>query len=109
MPSLTTTAVSSLPIKTVQAKFNYFLPESQGGSRILYSPTASMYRRKFDENVVEVHDIRGTEDKFSLDVQGFQICQHGLNCSKEMFEDESVVKGRVYAETAEFLKKVYVS
>ena len=99
-------AINNLPGKRVEASFNYFLDESLGGSRIVWTPTASTYRRKYDQNVVQVQDIRGAENNFSLDVQGFQICKH--HCTEEVPDDESAIKDVVYAETAEFLKKVYV-
>jgi len=98
--------VNGFPGKKVEAAFNYFLDESLGGSRVLYSPTASLYRRKYDENFIQVQDIRGAEDNFDLDIQGFQICKHG--CTEEIPEDESAIKSAIYAETAEFLKKMYV-
>ena len=96
--------VNALPDKSVGAPFNYFLDESLGGSRILYSPTASLYRRKHDSHVVKVQDIRGAESNFSLDIQGFQICEQPS--TEKAFEDEAVIKTTVYDEAAELVKKM---
>lgn len=49
-----------------------------------------------------VHDIRGEEDKYSLDGTGFQVYRH---VSRETaFEDEGEIKERYYPEVEEILK-----
>ena len=53
---------------------------------------------------VEVTDISGDEDKYTLDGNGFQLVRHE---SKEKdFVDEDRIKSSYYAETEQLLKDV---
>jgi hypothetical protein len=53
---------------------------------------------------VEVTDISGSEDKYTLDSHGFQIVRHE---SKEKdFLDEDRIKGDYYPEIEKLLKDV---
>lgn len=71
------------------------------------------YSRPYDEQAkarptvavqVEVTDISGNEDKYTLDGNGFQIVQHE---SKEKdFLDEERIKSIYYPETEQLLKDV---
>ena len=50
-----------------------------------------------------VHDIRGEEDKYTLDTTGFQIYRH---VSQETaFQDEAEIKSIYYPEVEDILKK----
>ena len=56
-------------LRTVEATINYFPPN--GPTRI--NPgTAGYQRRKFDSKIVDITDVRGAEDDFNLDKNGFQ-------------------------------------
>ncbi|KAI8978771.1 hypothetical protein BD414DRAFT_421802 [Trametes punicea] len=57
-----------------------------------------------DPRAVIVHDARGREDEFSLDVHGFQFMKH-VSAEKE-FVDEDAIKTRYYKEIEELLKNV---
>lgn len=51
-----------------------------------------------------ISDVKGDEDKYSLDCQGFQFCRHS---SKEtLFTDEDAIKVSYYKECEHFLKSV---
>jgi hypothetical protein len=98
--------VREAPTHSVKTTLNYYLKPEQGGSTSFYPGTAGNYRRKLNEQVVQITDIRGSENSFRLDKQGFELRRHV--CSEKDFEDEAVVKDVVYHETAEMLKKAYV-
>jgi hypothetical protein len=52
---------------------------------------------------MKIHDIRGTEDEYTLDKAGFQILKHS-SAEKDFIDDEQVCK--VYhTEIEELLKK----
>ena len=99
--------VREAPTRAVDTTLNYYLEPSQGGSSSFYPGTAGNYRRKFDEQPVQVSNIRGSETDFKLDKQGFELRRHV--CNEKEFADEDVVKDVVYKETAELLKKAYVN
>lgn len=94
------------PAHVVNTTLNYCLEPLQGEPSPFYPGTAGNYRREFNEQAVQVTDLRGSENDFSLDKQGFELRRHV--CTEKDFADEAVVKDVVYEETAELLKKVYV-
>ena len=98
--------IQKAPTHVVDTTLKYYLEPSRGGSTSFYPGTAGSYRRKFDEQPVQVTDMRGSENKFKLDKQGFELRRHV--CTEKDFVDEVVVKDVVYKETAELLKKAYV-
>lgn len=96
------TVVTTAPTRTVEAKINYYPPD---GPKVFYPGTAGYQRRNFDTRSVPINDIRGSEDLFTLDKNGFQVVQNnwteiGLNDNKEKIESI------VYPETIDMLKKV---
>ena len=75
-----------------------------GGHDHYVTGIASYYRRKFDERSVKIHNIRGKEDEFSLNDQGFQF--HISPTVGGDFRDTEFVKNEVYPETEKLLKEV---
>ncbi|KAK4144249.1 uncharacterized protein C8A04DRAFT_11585 [Dichotomopilus funicola] len=53
---------------------------------------------------VDVTDIGGNEDKYTLDSHGFQVVRHASE--EKDFLDEEQIKSRYYAETTQLLKDV---
>jgi hypothetical protein len=53
---------------------------------------------------VEVKDISGDEDKYTLDSHGFQIVRH--ESAEKTFLDDDEIKRSYYAETEQLLKDV---
>ncbi len=94
------------PTRVVDATLNYHLDPSQGGTPFFIPGSAGNYRRKFNEVPVHIIDIRGSENEFRLDRQGFEVRRH--ICTEKDFANGDVVKDVVYKETSELLKKVYV-
>lgn len=90
--------------KVVNTTLNHWLDPAKGGHAEYRTGTASYYRRKFDPHAVQVHDIRGREDQFSLNTHGFQHHKH-VSVEKD-FTDDETVKKVVYPEVEELLKAV---
>ena len=86
---------------------NHYLDPEKGGHTKYITGTASYFRRKFDERAVKIGDMRGREDEFDLNTQGFQFYESPTIGGD--FRDVDKVKAEVYPETEELLKKVYVN
>lgn len=85
---------------------NHYLDPEKGGHTKYITGTASYFRRKFDERPVRIGDIRGREDQFNLNTQGFQYLESSTVGGD--FRDSEKVKREVYPETEELLKQMYV-
>lgn len=83
---------------------NHYLDPEKGGHTKYITGTASYFRRKFDERPVEISNMRGHEDEFDLNTQGFQYYESPTVGGD--FRDAEKVKKEVYPETEELLKKV---
>lgn len=94
--------------RDIVTTFNYYKdPEDGSAPAPTYSNKPESYERPQITQKLVVHDIRGSEDKYTLDTEGFQIVKHE---SKEKdFVDEEHIKAVYYPETEELLKKTSVS
>jgi hypothetical protein len=105
-----TTAVNSTPKTTsyqprdITAIFNYFKdnedgspphPSYVGKPETYYRPTVALQ--------ATVHDIRGSEDKYTLDTTGFQVVNH--ESAEKDFADDEQIKSVYYPEIEDILKK----
>lgn len=57
-----------------------------------------------DDNVEEVHDVRGHESEFSIDVQGFEYIKHTSEISADQFKDKAFVDAHYLPECEKLLK-----
>ncbi|KAK4694614.1 hypothetical protein P7C71_g2998, partial [Lecanoromycetidae sp. Uapishka_2] len=87
----------------VVADFNYYKDPGDGSPPApSYVGKPETYERPSETRAMVVHDIRGEEDKYTLDRTGFQIFQH---VSRETaFADEAEIKENYYPEIEEILK-----
>lgn len=69
-----------------------------------YVDRPETYDRAVDTHKVTIKDIRGEEDKYSLDTTGFQVHRH-TSVEKDFVDDEQV-KARYYPEIEQLLKDV---
>lgn len=92
----------------IQAVLNYYLdPEDGSPPEPNYVTKPSSYDRPVHAVHVTVHDIRGSEDQYTLDTSGFQVVNH---VSKEKdFVNEEKIKSDYYKEVEELLKKESVA
>ncbi|KAH8816982.1 hypothetical protein F5884DRAFT_241444 [Xylogone sp. PMI_703] len=90
--------------RNVTTTFNYFLPNADGSPPApSYVGRPETYYRPADPHVTTVHDIRGSEDKYSLDTTGFQIVKH--ESQEKDFLDDEKIKDVYYKEVEDILKK----
>ena len=90
--------------RDVTTTFNYFKDTADGlPPAPSYVNRPSSYFREYDNRQQVVHDIRGTEDQYTLDTTGFEIYKHE-SVEKEFADDEQI-KRVYYPEVEELLKK----
>jgi len=98
----------------VHANLNYYLDPGDGSLPAPnYSYKPSSYNEKpIDTRNILVHDIRGEEDKYTLDKNGFQI-HHHVSREKD-FLDDGEIEAVYYPEVEQLLKdatgasKIYI-
>ena len=87
--------------------FNYYKDPGDGSPpppNIVNKPET--YQQPAETRSAIVHDIRGTEDQYTLDKNGFQIYKH-QSVEKDFVDDEHI-KQVYYPETERLLKAAYV-
>ena len=89
----------------VVADFNYHKDPGDGSApHPSYVGKPETYERPAETISQVVHDIRGEEEKYSLDTTGFQVYRH---VSRETaFEDDEEIKKTYYPEIEDILKDV---
>ena len=89
----------------VETNINYF---DLSNDRVFYPGTAGYQRRKFNTKQMTINDLRGREQDFTLDKNGFTVLKGGW--SEEDVEDSPEhIKNVVFPETIEKVKQAYVS
>lgn len=90
----------------VRTTLNYVLPNPYGTGLYATQPRLESPRLEanfiFDPRNVVVHDLRGAEKNFSLDVNGFEFLVHETT---ESFLDEGSIQTNYYAEIRQLLKE----
>ncbi len=90
--------------RDITTTFNYF-KENEDGSppHPSYVGKPETYYRPTVPLQATVHDIRGSEDKYTLDKTGFQIVKH--ESEEKDFVDDDHIKSVYYPEIEDILKK----
>nr|ANM86433.1 hypothetical protein [Cladonia uncialis subsp. uncialis]AUW31030.1 hypothetical protein [Cladonia uncialis subsp. uncialis] len=98
-----TSVPKSKEVHDVPTKLNYYKDPGDGSEPApSYVGKPETYEHPHEPLDVVVEDIRGREDQFTLDKNGFQIYRHA---SKEKeFTDDDQVKSVYYPETEQLLK-----
>lgn len=55
---------------------------------------------------VVIHDVRGNENQYTLDANGFQLVKHKCSMTKKEFAEEGNIEKIYYPEIAEVVKRV---
>jgi hypothetical protein len=88
----------------VVTALNYFKDNEDGSPpHATYVNKPETYGRSTLTQTTTIHDIRGSEDKYGLDLTGFQIVVHE-SLEKE-FKDDDEIKKVYYKETENLIKK----
>jgi hypothetical protein len=91
--------------RDVVTSLNYYRDNEDGSPPApAYVGKPETYDRPTVPETVTVHDIRGSQDKYTLDTSGFQIVEH--ESQEKDFIDDAQIKDLYYKETEELLKKV---
>lgn len=99
-----TPKTSSYQPREVTTIFNYFKDNEDGSPpHPSYVGKPETYYRPTVPRQVTVQDIRGSEDKFTLDTTGFQIVKHGSE--EKAFDDDEHIERVYYPEIEDILKK----
>lgn len=99
---------NQVPLKASQARdvladFNYYKDPGDGSPPApSYVGKPETYERPAETRAMTVHDVRGEEDKYTLDTTGFQIYRHASR--ETAFADEAEIKSVYYPEIEDILK-----
>ena len=88
----------------VETSINYF---DLSNERVFYPGTAGYQRRKFDVKPMMINDLRGREDNFTLDKNGFTVLK-GVWQDEDVRDEPDYINSVVFPETIEAVKKAYV-
>lgn len=90
--------------RNVVGVLNYFKDNEDGSPPApSYTNKPESYERPTLPKEVTIHDIRGFEDKYTLDTIGFQVVAH--EAQEKEFVNEERIKNTYYKEIEELLKK----
>lgn len=92
---------------TIEADINYFKQPASGEYGVQRSNSAGYKCQEPDTHRVEVTDMRGNENSFNLDENGFQVVR-GFDLPYELWEDDQKIKQQAYSEARDLVKRVYV-
>ncbi|OAA71469.1 hypothetical protein ISF_02020 [Cordyceps fumosorosea ARSEF 2679] len=94
-----------VPKHDVTATLNFYLPNADGSPPPpAYVGAPESYRQTPDPHPVLIRDIAGSEDQYSLDVQGFEVRRRPA--TERDFVDDAQIKASYYPETEQLLKDV---
>ena len=88
----------------VETSINYF---DLSNERVFYPGTAGYQRRKFDVKPISITDIRGREDDFTLEKNGFKVLKDSWS-ETDVNDDEEHIQNVVFPETIAAVKQAYV-
>ncbi|KAJ5172773.1 hypothetical protein N7492_005366 [Penicillium capsulatum] len=92
--------------RNVSAILNYYIDPGKDGDNTFFDGTIIESRRSYAPVCVTVTDVRGREDEFSLDKQGFQLLTHP-SVEKD-FDAPEKIRNVYYPECARILQSLYV-
>ena len=102
----TTPSTTSGP-QDVHTVLHYYKPNADGSPpHPTYTDRPETYERPFEVHPATVRDVRGSENKYTLDGNGFQFYRHSAQ-EKDFLDDEQIKSG-YYAETEQLLKDACV-
>ncbi|KAF2802124.1 uncharacterized protein BDZ99DRAFT_402248 [Mytilinidion resinicola] len=102
-PILTSSTKSNNTPKHVQTTLHYYKDPGDGSAPApSYVGRIETFERPSEDLDVTITDVRGSEDKYTLDGNGFQIYPH-VSAEKD-FVDDDKLKAEYYPETEQLLK-----
>ncbi|KIK56991.1 hypothetical protein GYMLUDRAFT_46600 [Collybiopsis luxurians FD-317 M1] len=93
---------------TVSAKLQYFSPPKDGSRPITRinedANSKSRYNWTPDQQLVDIENIRGKEDNYTLDTAGFQFYRHPAKHTS--FSNDEEIEREYYPESVELIKQL---
>ena len=100
----TSSATSTSKPQDVDTVLHYHKPNADGSPpHPTYVDRPETYDRPFEVHPVTVRDVRGKENEYTLDKNGFQFYKH--TSEEKDFKDDEEIKALYYPETENLLKK----
>ena len=94
---------------TQTATVNYYHPPPPGQPDARHGiMTVGSRRKKYDARPTKIYNLRLVENKFNLDVNGFQFVKDYPTCERR-WDDDARIRERVYPEIEMLFKKQYMS
>jgi hypothetical protein len=92
----------------IEAPLRYHLEGPDGGIEFTYLGSAGDKLRESDARTMPISDVRGQEEKFKLEENGFQYVRYPsqLVSNGPDYVDDEKVKKEGYEEVGELIKKV---
>jgi hypothetical protein len=101
--SSTTSATPISKPQDVDTVLHYYKPNADGSPpRPTYVDRPETYERPSEAHPVTVRDVRGKEQDYTLDGNGFQFYKH--TSAEKDFNDDEHIKNVYYPETEQLLK-----
>ncbi|KAF7556131.1 hypothetical protein G7Z17_g1672 [Cylindrodendrum hubeiense] len=101
----TQTAAKGSDSRTVTTQLHFHKDNEDGSPpHATYVDRPETYARPSVAHDVAIHDVRGEEDKYTLDGNGFQI--HKRGATEKDFLDDDQIKSSYYPEVEQLLKDV---
>jgi hypothetical protein len=91
--------------KTVSTTLNYHLAVEKGGHDSFQVGTVSDKRRQHVPVETQITDMRGMEDEFSVDKQGFQVVPSKAILSVEDYSDDDKVTELYHRDCERLIKE----
>jgi hypothetical protein len=99
----TTSATTFSKPHDVDTVLHYHKPNADGSPpKPTYVDRPETYERPSEVHPVTVRDVRGKEEDYTLDGNGFQFYKH--TSTEKDFADDQKIKEAYYAETEQLLK-----
>ncbi|KAF5389928.1 hypothetical protein D9757_003640 [Collybiopsis confluens] len=99
----------STTIDTVAGALFYFSPPADGSepyNRVTDDPNSTLPESNWspEKHIVDIENVRGREDAYTLDGAGFQFFNHPVK--HKAFTDEDEIKAEYYPESEEIIKGI---
>ena len=100
---ITVLNMAAILSQPVTATLNYYLEPEDGGDSEFAAGTVGEKRRRYRPAQVLINDIRGHEDDFTLDKNGFQFVKK--DCTEKTFDNEERIKQTYYPEVVDLIRE----
>lgn len=94
-------------MNTVDAVLNYYVVPQDADRDPFFDGSVIETTREYSKIPTRIADLRGHENNFSLDKQGFQLVKHSTD--EKDFDDDTHIKEVYYRDIEQLLKDQYAT